>query len=112
MECHHCKRQAPRSLEQAESVAEKQLGAGSIAPLDACGPKEAAVLAAERKAKGDVPIDLRDTLIAGIALAVAPSWPPATPRPTQRHRIGLINPFPIEQPESDPQYRNQASFDP
>lgn len=39
---------------------------GRIAPLDALAAQQAAKLAARRKAAG-TPVDLRDTLIAGIA---------------------------------------------
>ena len=45
-----------------------ELVQGRIAPLDGLAAGKAAHLAAQRKARG-TPVDLRDTLIAGIALS-------------------------------------------
>ncbi|MEA5475544.1 hypothetical protein VB716_15095 [Synechococcus sp. CCY9201] len=56
----------------------EQLIQERIAPLDGLAASRAAALAAERKARGR-PVDLRDTLIAGIALHGVLASLPVTP---------------------------------
>ena len=81
-----------RQLEQGLEVLFSELVQGRIAPLDALAAREAARLAAQRKALG-TPVDLRDTLIAGIALAHQATL--ATRNQRHFHDLGLalINPF-------------------
>ena len=63
-----------------------------IAPLDAAAAQHAAVLAAQRKAEGR-PVDLRDTLIAGIALAHEAQLATRNVRHFNDTGLSLINPF-------------------
>ncbi|MFS6828190.1 type II toxin-antitoxin system VapC family toxin [Cyanobium sp. ATX 6F1] len=63
-----------------------------IAPLDGLASQKAALLAAERKAKGR-PVDLRDTLIAGIAMARGARLATRNTRHFDDTTISLINPF-------------------
>jgi len=61
-------------------------------PLDALAAEQAALLAATRRAKGRV-IDLRDTLIAGIALARQAQLATRNLRHFDDTTISLISPF-------------------
>ena len=63
-----------------------------IAPLDECAAQQAALLAAQRKMQGR-PVDLRDTLIAGIALAHQAQLATRNCRHFSDTTISLINPF-------------------
>ena len=63
-----------------------------IAPLDGLAASRAAGLAAERKERGR-PVDLRDTLIAGIALAWGARLATGNTRHFSDTRIDLVNPF-------------------
>lgn len=65
---------------------------GRIAPLDGQAAQQAAQLAAMRRAKG-TSVDLRDTLIAGIALARDAQLATRNSRHFNDTTIGLINPF-------------------
>ena len=85
--------QRRRSLEQGLNQLLKQLLQDRIAPLDGLAAQRAAVLAVERKAKGRS-VDLRDTLIAGIALARGAQLATRNTRHFSDTSIGLINPFP------------------
>jgi len=85
--------QRRRSLEQGLNQLLKHLVQDRIAPLDGLAAQRAAVLAAERKAKGRS-VDLRDTLIAGIALARGAQLATRNTRHFSDTSIGLINPFP------------------
>lgn len=70
----------------------EQLIEGRIAPLDSQAAQQAAQLAAWRRAKG-TSVDLRDTLIAGIALARGAMLATRNYRHFNDTTIGLINPF-------------------
>lgn len=63
-----------------------------VAPLDGVAAEEAALLAARRRARGR-PVELRDTLIAGIALARGALLATAHPGRFRDAPIGLIDPF-------------------
>ena len=63
-----------------------------IAPLDGLAASRAAGLAAERKERGR-PVDLRDTLIAGIALAWGARLATGNTCDFSDTRIELVNPF-------------------
>jgi len=63
-----------------------------IAPLDGLAASRAAGLAAERKERGH-PVDLRDTLIAGIALAWGARLTTGNTRHFSDTSIDLVNPF-------------------
>jgi len=65
---------------------------GRIAPLDQRAAQQAAQLAAQRKMQGR-PVDLRDTLIAGIALAHQAQLATRNSRHFSDTTISLINPF-------------------
>lgn len=65
---------------------------GRIAPLDGLAAQRAAELAALRKTLGK-PVDLRDTLLAGIALARGARLATRNTRHFSDTTIGLINPF-------------------
>jgi toxin FitB len=83
-----------RRLEQGLETLLSELVQGRIAPLDGLAAQKAAQLAAQRKANG-TPVDLRDTLIAGIAQACRAAL--ATRNQRHFHDLGLalINPFEI-----------------
>jgi predicted nucleic acid-binding protein len=70
----------------------EQLIEGRIAPLDGPASQQAAQLAAWRRARG-TSVDLRDTLIAGIALARGALLATRNSRHFNDTTIGLINPF-------------------
>ena len=63
-----------------------------IAPLDGLAASRAAGLAAERKERGR-PVDLRDTLIAGIALAWGARLATGNTSHFSDTSIDLVNPF-------------------
>ena len=69
-----------------------------IAPLDALAANQAALLAAQRKMQGRS-VDLRDTLIAGIALAHEAQLATRNVRHFSDTTISMINPF-----ATDPHY--------
>jgi predicted nucleic acid-binding protein len=94
--------QRRRSLQRGLDQLLEQLVQDRIAPLDGLSARRAAVLAAERKARG-CPVDLRDTLIAGIALARGAQLATRNTRHFSDTSIGLINPFaPRERPMQEP----------
>ena len=64
-----------------------------IAPLDGVAAEKAAVLAAQRQTRG-CSVDLRDTMIAGIALARGARLATRNVRHFNDTTISLINPFP------------------
>lgn len=64
-----------------------------IASLDAAAAQKAALLAAQRKTQGRT-VDLRDTLIAGIALAHQAQLATRNLRHFSDTDLSLINPFP------------------
>lgn len=70
----------------------EQLVQDRIAPLDGLAACRAADLAADRKARGRQ-VDLRDTLIAGIALARGAQLATRNTRHFIDTSISLINPF-------------------
>ena len=71
-----------------------------IAPLDGVAAEQAAVLAAQRQTRG-CSVDLRDTLIAGIALAHGARLATRNVRHFSDTTISLINPFPPD-PNREP----------
>ena len=64
-----------------------------IAPLDAPAAQKAALLAAQRKAQGR-PVDLRDTLIAVIALVQQAQLATRNVRHFNDTGLSLVNTFP------------------
>jgi hypothetical protein len=82
-----------RKMEQNLKQLIANLIQGRIAPLDGLAAQKAAVLAAERKKQGR-PVDLRDTLIAGIALAHEAQLATRNVRHFSDTTLSLINPFP------------------
>lgn len=81
-----------RQLEEGLEVLLVELVQGRIALLDASAAREAARLAARSKTLG-TPVDLRDTLIAGIALAHHASLATRNLRHFQDLGLATINPF-------------------
>ncbi len=81
-----------RRLEQGLETLLSELVQGRIAPLDGLAAGKAAQLAAQRKAKG-TPVDLRDTLIAGIAQACGATLATRNGRHFQDLAVAVINPF-------------------
>jgi toxin FitB len=69
-----------------------------IASLDAAAAQRAALLAAQRKTQGRT-VDLRDTLIAGIALAHQAQLATRNLRHFSDTGLSLINPFPATSSE-------------
>ena len=63
-----------------------------IAPLNALAAEQAALLAATRKRVG-TPVDLRDTLIAGIAMATGATIATRNLKHFQDLPIPVLNPF-------------------
>jgi predicted nucleic acid-binding protein len=63
-----------------------------IAPLNTLAAEHAAELAAHRKRKGS-PVDLRDTLIAGIALATGAALATMNLKHFKDLPIPVLNPF-------------------
>ncbi len=84
--------QRRRSLQQGLDQLLEQLVQDRIAPLDGLAAHRAADLAAERKARGRQ-VNLRDTLIAGIALARGAQLATRNTRHFSDTSISLINPF-------------------
>lgn len=81
-----------RLLQEGLQTLLNQLIAERVAPLDALASQRAALLAAARRANGRS-IDLRDTLIAGIALAREAQLATRNLRHFDDTTISLINPF-------------------
>ena len=81
-----------RQLELALKRLIAELIQERIAPLDARAAQQAAELAAQRKRQGRS-VDLRDTLIAGIALAHEAQLATRNMRHFSDTTISLINPF-------------------
>ena len=81
-----------RLLQEGLQTLLDQLIAERVAPFDALASQRAALLAAARRANGRS-IDLRDTLIAGIALAREAQLATRNPRHFDDTTISLINPF-------------------
>ena len=81
-----------RSLEEGLDALLGQLIQDRIAPLDGPAARKAAGLAAARRAGGRT-VDLRDTLIAGIALARSARLATRNTRHFDDTTIGLIDPF-------------------
>jgi len=81
-----------RALDQRLDQLLEELIEGRIAPLDAPAAQHAAQLAARRRSSG-TSVDLRDTLIAGIALARAALLATRNSRHFSDTAIALINPF-------------------
>ena len=81
-----------RRLEQGLEVLLNELVQGRIAPLDASAAREAALLAAQRKSSG-TPVELRDTLIAGIALVHQATLATRNQRHFRDLGLPMINPF-------------------
>ena len=88
----HPEQHRRKELHQRLDQLLEQLIEGRIAPLDGPAAQQASQLAAWRQAKGTT-IDLRDTLIAGIALARGAQLATRNSRHFQDTTIGLINPF-------------------
>jgi len=81
-----------RRLKHGLEVLLSELVQGRIAPLDASAAREAALLAARRKSSG-TPVDLRDTLIAGIALVHQATLATRNQRHFEDLGLAMINPF-------------------
>jgi predicted nucleic acid-binding protein len=81
-----------RTLEEGFGALLGQLIRDRIAPLDGPAARRAAGLAADRRASGRT-VDLRDTLIAGIALARVARLATRNTRHFDDTTIGLIHPF-------------------
>jgi predicted nucleic acid-binding protein len=81
-----------RRLKHGLEVLLSELVQGRIAPLDASAAREAALLAAQRKSSG-TPVDLRDTLIAGIALVHKATLATRNQRHFEDLGLAMINPF-------------------
>ena len=81
-----------RNLEEGLDALLEQLIQDRIAPLDGPAARKAAGLAAARRAGGRT-VDLRDTLIAGIALARSARLATRNTRHFDDTTIGLIDPF-------------------
>ncbi len=79
-------------LEQGLERLLVELVQGRIAPLDGQAAQQAARLAARRKAAG-TPVDLRDTLIAGIAQVCQATLVTRNQRHFQDLGLPVINPF-------------------
>jgi predicted nucleic acid-binding protein len=81
-----------RLLQNGVQALLDQLIQERVASMDALAAQKAALLAAARRAKGRV-VDLRDTLIAGIALACEAQLATRNVRHFEDTTISLINPF-------------------
>ena len=79
-------------LEQGLNHLLNELVPGRIASLDGRAGLQAAQLAAKRKAQG-TPVDLRDTLIAGIALASGALLATRNYRHFMDAGVSVVNPF-------------------
>lgn len=83
---------ARQALEAAfEDLLREDL-AGRVAPLDRAAAEEAGRLAAARQARGR-PVDMRDTLIGGIALARRAAVATRNVRHYDDLETGVINPW-------------------
>lgn len=80
------------SLEQGLDALLEQVIRERIAPLDGPAARMAAGLAADRRARGRT-VELRDTLIAGMALAQGARLATRNTRHFDDTTIALINPF-------------------
>jgi len=87
-------------LEQGLNRLISELIEDRIAPLDGVAAEQAAVLGAQRQTRG-CSVDLRDTLIAGIALAYGARLATRNVRHFSDTIISLINPFPPD-PNREP----------
>ena len=81
-----------RRLEQGLQRLLVEMVQGRIASLDALAAQQAAQLAGRRKQAG-TPVDLRDTLIAGIALVCQATLATRNQRHFQDLGLPVINPF-------------------
>ncbi len=81
-----------RLLQEGVQALLDQLIQERVAPMDSLAAQKAALLAATRRAKGRV-VDLRDTLIAGIALACEAQLATRNVWHFDDTTISLINPF-------------------
>ncbi len=81
-----------RRVEEGLETLLGELLQGRIAPLDGLATQNAAELAAQHKAKG-TPVDLRDTLIAGIAKACGATLATRNQRHFGDLAVAVINPF-------------------
>ncbi len=81
-----------RRLEQGLEQLLNELVQGRVAALDALAAHQAAQLAAQRRSRG-TPVDLRDTLIAGIALARGATLATRNQRHFQDVGLALVDPF-------------------
>jgi predicted nucleic acid-binding protein len=81
-----------RRLEQGLDQLLNELLQGRVAPLDALAAHQAAQLAALCRSRG-TPVDLRDTLIAGIALARGAMLATRSQRHFQDVGLALVDPF-------------------
>ena len=79
-------------LEEGVELLLGELVQGRIAPLDALAAHKSTHLAAQRKSRG-APVDLRDTLIAGIALARGAQIATRNQRHFQNLGLAVVNPF-------------------
>lgn len=70
-----------------------------VLPLDSAAALHAATLAAERQRAGR-PVDIRDTLIAGIALARGATLATRNIRHFQRLTVPVVNPWQDPEPEA------------
>jgi toxin FitB len=68
-----------------------------VLPFDASAAQQTAALAAERKAKGR-PVDMRDTFIAGIALARRATIATRNTRHFDDLSVPVVNPWDAENP--------------
>jgi toxin FitB len=79
-------------LEAAFAFAMEKLLGGRILPLDAVAARAAAILAANRESGGR-PIEIRDTLIAGVVIAHNASLATGNTRHFLDAGIPLVNPL-------------------
>jgi toxin FitB len=80
------------ALEAAFEALLREDLAGRIAPLDGAAAEAAGLLAARREATGRV-IDVRDTLIAGVALARRAAVATRNTRHFEDFETGVVNPW-------------------
>lgn len=81
-----------RRLEQGLERMLNELVQGRVAPLDAQAAQQAAQLAAQRRSRG-TPVDLRDTLIAGIAISCGAALATRNRRHFEDAGLALVDPF-------------------
>ena len=82
------------ALEQAFAAMLREDFAGRVAPLDGAAAEAAGGLAAERAARGQA-ADVRDTMIAGIALARRAAVATRNVRHFEDVAMGVLNPWGI-----------------